>query len=199
MVGVSGCLLQAAVAEPFAHLFFPSRWYPSIVVMQILSLGMATRMIAGGSFALLKSNGRFRMVRNMFWGCALIQLGLLALVLALGGGIIAVSIVVSLVSALTGPAMFYLAIRPFGGRWAEVAAVLLRPVASGVVSVGIAWAIAQGLESSAEGRTLYLMQLVEICVVAVVLNALLARFWMRPVWDDFWVRVRRLMPRRTTA
>ena len=47
MLGVSGCLLQAAVAEPFARLIFPSEWEPSIIVMQILSLGMATRMVSG--------------------------------------------------------------------------------------------------------------------------------------------------------
>ncbi len=199
MMGVSGCLLQAAVADSFAHLCFPPKWYPSIIVMQILSMGMATRMIAGGSFALLKSQGRFKAVRNNFWAFALVQVAALVAVLAMGGGIIEVSIVVSVVSAFTGPIMFYFAIQPYGGGWAEVLDVLARPMVSGIVSVGIAWLIAQGMSSWTQGKLLYLLQFSEICVVAVVLNALLAWLWMRPVWDDLWLRLRRMLPQRAAV
>jgi O-antigen/teichoic acid export membrane protein len=199
MIGISGCLLQAAAAEPFAHLFFPEKWYPSIVVMQILSLGMATRMIAGGSFALLKSQGRFKVVRNNFWVYALVQVAALAAVLSMGGGIVGVSIVVSIVSAITGPAMFYVAIRPYGGGWADVATVLTRPLVCGILSVGPAWLIAQGMKSWGNGLLMDLAQLAEICMVAVLLNGLLARLWMRPVWDDLWLRIGRLLPRRAAA
>jgi O-antigen/teichoic acid export membrane protein len=199
MVGISGCLLQAAVAEPFAHLFFPQRWYPSIIIMQILSLGMATRTVGGASFALLKAHGRFKMVRDNFWGCALVQVALLVLVLSMGGGIIAVSTVVSIVSACSGPIVFYFAIRPFGGGWAETIDVLTRPLVSGIVSVGTAWLIARAMGSGGGGWLLYVLQLIEICAVSVLLNALLARFWMRPVWDDLWVRVGRLLPQRARA
>jgi hypothetical protein len=45
----------------------------------------------------------------------------------------------------------------------------------------------------------YAAQLVETVVVAVALNMLLARLWMRPVWDDLWLRVRRLLPQRGLA
>jgi O-antigen/teichoic acid export membrane protein len=196
LVGISGCLLQAAVADPFAHLFFPEKWFPSIIVMQILSLGMATRMLAGGAFALLKSHGRFRMVRDIFWVCALVQVALLIVALSMGGGIVAVSIVVSIVSACNGPVMFYLAIRPMGGGWADVARVLARPLICGIVAVGAAWLVAQAMALSLSGRWLYAAQLVEICLVSVALNAVLARFWMRPVWNDLWVRLRRMLPAR---
>jgi PST family polysaccharide transporter len=199
MVGVSGCLLQAATADPFARLFFPTEWYPSIIVMQVLSLGMATRMIGGGSYSLLKSHGRFAVVRNCFWGFALTQVMALALVLWAGGGIVGVSIVVSICAAFAGPIMFYVAIRPFGGGWAEVGSVLARPLVCGVLSVGSAWLIARSMESSFHGRWLYLLQLAEICVVSVILNGVLARLWMRPVWDDLWLRLRRMLPRRAAA
>jgi O-antigen/teichoic acid export membrane protein len=199
LVGVSGCLLQAATADAFARLLLPEKWYSSIIVMQILSLGMTTRMVAGGSYALLKSHGRFKMVRDTFWVCAIVQVALLVLVLAMGGGIIAVSVVVSIVAACTGPAMFYLAVQPLGGGWADVADVLVRPLVIGIISVGIAWLIAQGMAAGASGRWLYLLQLVEICAVSTVLNAALARLWMRPVWDDLWLRIWRLLPSRATA
>ena len=199
MVGVSGCLLQAAVAEPFAHLFFPPAWYPSIVVMQILSLGMSTRMMAGGSFALLKSQGRFATIRNSYWGCALVQVAALAMALSMGGGISEVSIVVALVAAFTGPIVFFVAIRPYGGGWTDVADVLARPLVCGILSVGSAWLIAQVTGPNGPGRLMYLLQLGEICAVAVSLNCLLARLWMRPVWDDLWLRVRRMLPQRVAV
>jgi len=199
MVGVSGCLLQAAVATPFAHLLFPPEWYPSIVVLQILSLGMATRMVAGGSYALLKSQGRFAALRNNFWGCALVQVAALVAVLSMGGGIVAVSIAVAVVAAFAGPVIFYIAIQPFGGRWLDVAGVLARPLVCGILSVGTAWLIAQGIGSSEQGRLQYLVQLAVICLVSVALNALLARLWMRPVWDDLWGRVLRMLPKRAAA
>jgi len=120
----------------------------------------------------------------------------LVIALSMGGDIIAVAVVVSVVSAAMGPIIFYIAIRSFGGGWVDVVDVLARPVACGILSVGIAWLIAQGIGSSGQGPLGYLAQFVVICAVSVVLNALLAWLWMRPVWDDLWVRVRRLLPRR---
>ena len=199
MMGVSGCLLQAAAADSFAHLCFPEKWYPSIIVMQILSLGMATRMVSGGATALLKSQGRFVAVRNIFWAYAVVQFALLVTVLSMGGDIIAVSIVVSIVSAAMGPIMFYIAIQSYGGGWADVADVLTRPLVCGILSVGTAWLIAQGIGSSGQGRLQYLVQFAVICLVSVGLNALLARLWMRPVWDDLWPRIRRMLPKRVAA
>jgi PST family polysaccharide transporter/lipopolysaccharide exporter len=199
MVGVSGCLLQAAIAKPFAYLFFPSEWHPSIVIMQILSLGMATRMIAGGSYALLKSQGRFATVRNNFWGCAVAQVVALTAVLSLGGGIVAVSVVVAITAALAGPIVFYVAIRPFGGGWSNVASVLFPPLVCAIGSVGTAWLIGQAMETGGQGRLQYLLQFAVICLVSVVLNALFARLWMRPVWNDLWARLRRMLPQRIAA
>jgi O-antigen/teichoic acid export membrane protein len=196
MIGVSGCLLQAAIAEPFARLVFPARWEDSIIVMQILSLGMSTRMVAGASYALMKSHGRFRTVSRVFWSFALIQILLLLVTLSVGGGLVGAAVVVSIVASFIGPVMFYMAIRPYGHGWSDVAAVLTRPLLSGIFSVGIAWLIGEWLKDQGYGD---LVRFVEIVVVAVALNVLCAWLWMRPVWDDFWVRVRRLLPKRAVA
>ena len=57
-VGISSCLLQAAMSEPFAKFAFPDgKWDASIIVMQVLSIGMATRMVGGAAAALMKSQG----------------------------------------------------------------------------------------------------------------------------------------------
>jgi hypothetical protein len=44
-----------------------------------------------------------------------------------------------------------------------------------------------------------LPQLIEILLVATLLNLVLAWLWMRPIWDDFWIRVLRMLPRRAVA
>ena len=199
MVGVSGCLLQAAVAESLVHFLFPPNWYPSVTVMQILSVGMATRMIGGGSFALLKSQGRFATIRNNFWTCAMLQVAGLFTVLSLGGGIVAVSVVVAIVSAFAGPFTFYVAIRPYGGGLREVVDVLWRPIVCGVISVGTAWLVAESIGSADQSRLQYFWQFVVICAVWLPLNALLARLLMRPVWDDLWQRLERLLPQSALA
>jgi O-antigen/teichoic acid export membrane protein len=193
---VSGCLLQAAAAEPFARLLFPGKWDSSIIVMQILSLGMATRMIAGASFALLKSQGRFTTIAINRWSFVAVQVAALTAILALGGGVTDVAVAVSLIASLIGPVTFYSAVRPYGAGWAAVIETLARPALCGVLSVGAAWLTAQGMDRAGYG---YAAQLVETVVVAVALNMLLARLWMRPVWDDLWLRVRRLLPQRGLA
>jgi PST family polysaccharide transporter len=196
MLGVSGCLLQAAAAEPFARLFFPGHWEPSILVMQILSLGMATRMIAGASFALLKSQGRFNTIMLNRIAFVALQGMVLITILAGGGGVVKVAIAVSVIASLIGPITFYSAVQPYGAGWPAVAGILVRPVVCGAISVGTAWLIAQGMAQAGYGNA---VQLIETVLVAITLNIALARLWMRPTWDDFWVRVRRLLPRRGMA
>jgi hypothetical protein len=98
-----------------------------------------------------------------------------------------------------GPIMFYIAVQSYGGGWSDVADVLMRPLVCGVLSVGTAWLIANGIGSSGQGRLDYVIQFSIICVMSVALNAFLARLWMRPVWDDLWLRLRRMLPQRAAV
>jgi PST family polysaccharide transporter len=195
--GVTGCLLQAATAEPFMRLMYPnSSWDASIVVIQLLSLGMATRMIAGSSFGLLKSQGRFTTILLVRWSFVAIQVVALTAVLAFGGAVAEVAVAVSVITSFLGPIVFRAAIRPYGAGWSEVAKVLIGPTLCGLFSVGIAWSISRVMAAHGYG---HLLQLVEIVLVAGGLNLLLAWLWMRPVWDDFWARIRQLVSRRPTG
>ncbi len=195
-VGISSCLLQAAASESFAKLAFPERWNPSIIVMQILSIGMATRMVGGSAAALMKSQGRFRVIRLFYWLHALTQVALLFSVLVWGGEVLAVSVVVGGLAAVAGPMCFYLALRHTGRGLATVVDVMAMPTICGVVSVGAAWLLGQLM---ARADYSYLAQFIVITTTAVALNSLLAWAWMRPVWDDFWQRVWRLLPGRAVA
>jgi O-antigen/teichoic acid export membrane protein len=197
LLGISSCLLQSAVAEPLTYLILdPTKWADSIIVMQVLSIGMATRMVVGSSFALLKSQGRFQTILWNRWGFLAVQIAGLAIALALGGNEGAVAVAVAIVSTLMGPITLHMALRPYGVGWAAVRDVILPPLVCGVVSVGAAWLLAQRMAASGYG---HLTQLVVTVVVAVVLNTMLARLWMRPVWDDLWARVRHLIAVRASA
>jgi hypothetical protein len=164
--------------------------------MQILCLGMATRMVAGSSFALLKSQGRFSAILWNRWAFVVLQLTGLLLVLSLGGEVKAVATVVAIVSTLTGLITFRVSILPYGAGWAEVFEVLMRPMVSGIISVGTAWLISQAMADRGFG---YFAQLVETVVVAVGLNLLFAWFWMRPIVDELWMRLWGLLPSRSRA
>jgi O-antigen/teichoic acid export membrane protein len=193
MLGVGSCFLQAAVAEPMTRLFLRDEWMPAIGVMQILSLGMATRMIAASSFAMLKSQGRFTSIAKIRWSIVAIQVVGLYAVLSVGGEILSVACVVAIVSTLIGPVAFYSSLRTSGLGWQAVAEVLLPPVLTSGAAVGAAWAAAQYLGRAGYG---YLPQLIVTVFVAVALGALFARAFIRPVWDDLWARAWQLLPAR---
>jgi O-antigen/teichoic acid export membrane protein len=196
MIGISACLMQAAIAAPLTYLLLEPRWIPSIGVMQILSAGMALRMISGSSYALLKSQGRFRAILWNRWGIVAVLVIGLIVVLNLGGSIDSVAVVVAGISTLMGPITFYTAILPYGAGWRDVGQVLYKPIVCGVISIGTAWLVALKMEAAGFGP---LVQLIETLFVGAGLNLLIARFWMRPVWDDFWLRVWRLRPARSAA
>jgi PST family polysaccharide transporter len=196
MVGISSCLLQAATAQPLTYLLLAPKWIPAIGVMQILCIGMALRMVAGSAYALLKSQGRFRAILWSRWAFIVAQVLGLFIVLSLGGDKNAVAVVVAVVSTLIGPITFYIAVQPYGAGWRNVAEVLLRPLVSGVVSVGFAWLVALAMAAKGYGPV---AQLVETVGVAAALNLVLAWLWMRPVWDDLWLRIRRMLPQRAAV
>ncbi len=196
MVGISACLLQAAIWQPLVYAVLPEKYFGSIGVMQTLTVGMALRMVAGSSYALLKSQGQFRVILWNRWGFVVLQVLGLTAVLSAGGGIEAVAIVVAIVSSISGPITFYTALLAFDAGWRQVGEVLFRPLLCAVAAVGAAWGIAQAMAGVGVGNV---GQLVETIVTATVLNAAFARVWMRPVWDDLWSRVWRLLPARLTA
>ena len=196
MIGISACLIQAAIWKPLVHLLLRPEYYPAIVVMQILTLGMALRMVASSSYALLKSQGRFRTILWNRWGFVALEVAGLLAVLVPGGGIAAVAVVVAVVSSVTGPVTLYTALLPYGGGWTQVVEILYRPLLCGVAAVGTAWLIAQALASRGAGD---LVQLFVTVAVATLLNVLFARLWMRPVWDDLWARTWRLLPTRNVT
>lgn len=193
MIGMTGCFLQAALSRPLTLLVLPSKWEPSIVVMQILSIGMATRMVAGSAYALLKSQGRFRTIGRSRWGFVVLQLVTLVTVLALGGSIAAVAGVIGVMATLIGATTLYLSLTPYGAGWKAVADVLVRPFLCAAAGVGAAWIIAMRMKVHGCGD---LLQFVETMVIGIALSALFAWLLMRPTCEDLWMRILQIAPKR---
>lgn len=60
IIAVPLCILQAVLADPVIHILFKPKWYPAIPVLQVLSLGMAIRVVASPGGSLLNAQGRFK-------------------------------------------------------------------------------------------------------------------------------------------
>src|SRR4051812_30808575 len=59
LVGIPICLLQAVVADPVVRLIFDLKWYAAIPVLQVLSIGMAFRVVTHPAQSLMRAQGRF--------------------------------------------------------------------------------------------------------------------------------------------
>jgi len=144
IVAVPICLLQAAAADPLLHLFFKPKWYSGIPVLQVLSIGMAVQCVSGTFSTLLMARGRFR--SNMILqGAGAVVFAALVWNGSMAGGDagphradLTVAVAVACYYAICGPIFLYVAIRPGGGRWQDVVAVLLPPLIAGAAAAAIA-------------------------------------------------------------
>jgi PST family polysaccharide transporter len=60
LLGVPACLLQAALAAPGIWAVFDPKWAPAIPVLQVLSIGMAFRIIGWPAGSMLLAQGRYK-------------------------------------------------------------------------------------------------------------------------------------------
>jgi PST family polysaccharide transporter len=160
IVGVPLCLLQAALAGPVLSMLFNSWWYPAIRVLQLLSIGMAVRLVASPGGSLIQAQGRFGVYTLTNGINAAFFIGLVALGAWFGQHLppdrvqqlprflqyflgeelpaaVLVALAVMIYFAAIGPIFLYVAIRPGGGRWRDVWRVYAPPAAAGVISIGI--------------------------------------------------------------
>jgi PST family polysaccharide transporter len=143
--GVPLCLLQAGVADPVVRLLFEPRWYDAIAPLQILSVGMALRLLTEPTYSMLKAQGRFATYLRL----ALASTGLYyAMVLAGAAlaGAVGVAAGVAATLIVFGPIQLRLAIGPGGGGWREVWRVYAPPLLCGAVAVGVGVLAASWIE-----------------------------------------------------
>ncbi|MCA9290288.1 MAG: oligosaccharide flippase family protein [Phycisphaerales bacterium] len=135
VVGVPVCLLQAALADPVIHIVFPAKWYPAIPIVQILSIGMALRLVATPAESMLKAGGRW--IANLAFAIAYaVVFVLMTGAAAASGGIVLVAAAVTLCYAIMWPIAIRVAIARGGGRWRDVLRIYVPLVPIALLAVG---------------------------------------------------------------
>lgn len=135
MVTIPLCLLQAAVAEPLVEFFLAPKFHPSTPLIQILSIGVAARVVTGPSLSMIQAQGRFGLLLVLNLVYALLMLGAVALATATGG-LVLVAAATGACYVVAAPIQSYLAIRRGGGRWRDVARIFGGPTSVGALACG---------------------------------------------------------------
>ncbi len=190
VIGVPLCLLQAALAGPGINLLFNSWWQDMIRVLQLLSIGMAVRLVASPGGALIQAQGRFKtyLVTNAI--NAVFFLGLVWLGAWLGKFVPQTHLpaaryvagAVMVYFTLIGPVFLWIAIRPGGGKWRDVWRVYFAPMAASLIAVGVAVGFGRMIQSMpmSNDRVRQLLRIVAILLWSTVLYIPLIRM-MAPV------------------
>ncbi|MEO1583904.1 MAG: oligosaccharide flippase family protein [Planctomycetota bacterium] len=131
LLTVPAGLAQAALVEIVFDTLFPGRWENLGPIAQVLSLGMIVFAVTMISGTLLESQRRYMTelvlaaIQAVFFVC-------LVLFAAYKGAALEVAIAVAVYHSVVGPVRLYVAIRPSGGRWRDIAGVLAPTLLSGV-------------------------------------------------------------------
>lgn len=166
LAGVPFCFLQAGLADPVVRLLFEERWYPSIPVLQILSIGMALRLVTEPSYSMLKAQGRFGALWKLTLIAAVVYYAFI-IAGALCGGAIGVSVALALWLILFGPIQLYVAIRAGRAGMRDVARVYGAPVILGGVAVGAGAALASLVPATFPLRVWFQMAIVVVTTAAI--------------------------------
>ncbi len=140
--GVPLSLLQAALADPGLRLLFDTRWLASIPLLQILSLGMALRVVTGPCVSMFEAQGRYMAF------IAAATTNAVTFFAAIGaaahfGDVTTVAWAAAAHSTLLGPGYMLLALRPHGTGLRALRQVFAGPILAGPAAVGAAWWLGQ--------------------------------------------------------
>src|SRR5258706_3959203 len=151
VIGVPMCLLQAALAGPAINVLFNSWWQPMIRVLQLLSIGMAVRLVASPGGTLIQAQGRFRTYLATNAANVVVFLGLVYFGSLMGKHELQshnaapnslpaarnVAAAVMTYFALIGPIFMWIAIRPGGGKWRDIGRVYFAPAMASLIAIGV--------------------------------------------------------------
>lgn len=145
-VGIPLCVIQAALARPVMLMMFGSKWSASIPVVEVLSWGMAFRMIGWPTQTMLQAQARYASfcILNVV-GAAMFLAGVS--VASWRGGALAVAFVVSGYFAVEAPVTVFVAIRSLGGTIKDVARIFVWPLIGASVFMALGVIVPSALKS----------------------------------------------------
>jgi O-antigen/teichoic acid export membrane protein len=184
IVAVPLCLLQIPLASPAVRLLFPQKWLAAIPVLQILSVGMAMRVVASPAGSLLQAQGRFRLILLTNILNATLFLALVAAGALLGKGLI--------YYAFIAPLFIYIAIKSGGGTLLDVCKLYAAPLLSGGVALLGAFGIASAISDSSPHP---IVEMAAVSVVGGLLYVCLIRLLAPRAWHELVRRLAALLPR----
>lgn len=140
LIGVPIAFLQIVTAEPIVRLFLEDKWVPSIKFVEILSFGMAFRVIASNWVVPLKLKGHFfHLAKISFF--SLIQFIVILIPFAYYNNIYGVAVGVSLYYLLNTPYLIYSCLVSYGIDFKALFSNCFKIVFAGVLSFGLPYLI----------------------------------------------------------
>jgi PST family polysaccharide transporter/lipopolysaccharide exporter len=98
-VGIPICLLQVVLAKPLIELFFPERWGPSVLLIELLSVAMSVRIVSANCGSLLLAQQRYKTFAwvTLLYMCMFVTICYFGAVLRGASGVAIGTIVVSFI------------------------------------------------------------------------------------------------------
>jgi lipopolysaccharide exporter len=185
------CLLQAVLADPAVRLLFPEKWYPAIVLLEVLSVAMAFRSLSFLASSLLQARGRFAARCAAAVGGAIVFTALVYFT-ALRLGAFGVAIGVLIFHVAFALSMVSLAVMPVANLMSKLWQTVLNPFLLSLASVGTArglvWLLPATLQSP-------LPVILLTTLLAGAIHTLLIR-WLTPqTWSEIGARVSQVLRR----
>ena len=219
LFGVPICLMQAALAGPMVRILFP-KWQAAIAVLQVISLAMSLQLVNMPALGMIQAQGRFKTLLVLSIVCATLFMGLVLLAAKSGGGDqgaiywhwlarlmkavfgiranvpVVVALAVTVYCAIMGPTCIYTAIRPVGGRLADIWPIYWLPLLLSGLAIGLGMLICHRLPGSRLGDW---GKMIGITVIAASVYIPAVRRLAPDSWHELVQRLRGFRPAKAAA
>jgi PST family polysaccharide transporter len=194
LVGVSMCILQAAMADALLRFLFLDKWVGAILPLQILSVGMAFNLCNGPAINFLLTLGRTNTVLHLSMTSAAVYL-VLVMVGASVGAAAGVAAAAAVHAFIFGHVYLVAAVRGAGGPASEVLPIFARPVGIALGGIVPIWAL-YSLMKWSDSRTEQFAYMAIGAPVAIGLTVALTKVFAPAEFNELWRHVRDRLPRR---
>ena len=171
------CFLQSAISEPAARILLKPNWEPAIILLQILSLGMAGRTVSWLAASLMESQGRFR--TRMLIGLVSVAVFMVTVFVGVRvGGLLGTAIGVATFYPIMSVFTTWVAISEIEKPMQVLREILFKPVVSAALAVLLPWTAANLFDIGDWG------QLILVPLAALLLYGFLLRYWMHETYIE---------------